>query len=85
MTVTNASTSRLDAIAEPSADDLAAMEAEVAPVADLTAAEWTALLDAEVGTVTVAPKFDEDFWAEDENVHDDRWDGNGVPSWSAWA
>lgn len=84
MTV-NTSTARLDAIDEPSDADLLAVEAEVAPVADLTAAEWAALLDAEVGTVEVAPKFDEDFWAEDENVHDDRWDGNGVPSWSAWA
>lgn len=28
---------------------------------------------------------DEDFWNEDDNVHDDRYDGRGIPSWSAWA
>lgn len=65
----------------PTDADLAAEAAE-APVAE-TVEDWAALLDAEVGTVEVK-KFDEDFWNEDENVHDDRYD-NGIPSWSAWA
>ena len=60
----------------PSDADLASVEV---PEDDNLDA-WEALLEP---VVTVA-KVDEDFWAEDENVHDDRWD-NGVPSWSAWA
>ena len=83
MTVQNTSTTRLDSVEGPTEADLLALDAEVAPVADLSADEWAALLDAEVGSVT-PKKVDEDFWAEDENVHDDRWD-SGVPSWSAWA
>jgi len=78
MNVTTASTARLDSIAEPTADDLAGMDAEVA---DLDVTDWEALIEP---LVVVAPKVDEDYWAEDENVHDDRWD-SGVPSWSAWA
>lgn len=78
MTVQTASTSRLDSIAEPTAADLAAMEVEVAE-AEVT--DWESLLPE---VIDVAPKSDEDFWAEDENVHDDRWD-SGIPSWSAWA
>lgn len=77
MNVNTTSTARLDAIAEPTEADLMATEAEVA---DLDVTDWDALLEPVITT----PKVDEDFWAEDENVHDDRWD-SGVPSWSAWA
>ena len=70
------SLTRLDSIAEPTVDDLLAVED-----VDLDTVDWEALLEP----VIVTPKFDEDFWAEDENVHDDRYDGDGVPSWSAWA
>ena len=70
----------LDTITEPTEADL------IGAAADETAAlsenvDWEALLEPVITT----PKFDEDFWAEDENVHDDRYDGEGVPSWSAWA
>lgn len=78
MNMNTESLTRLDSIAEPTADDLAATEVEVA---DFDASDWEALLEP----VIVTPKFDEDFWAEDDNVHDDRYDGDGVPSWSAWA
>lgn len=29
----------------------------------------------------------DDEWSfdDDYSAHDDRWDGDGVPSWSAWA
>lgn len=72
------STARLDSIEEPTEADLLAEETEVA---DLDVTDWEALLEP----VIVTPKFDEDYWDEDENVHDDRYDGEGVPSWSAWA
>ena len=78
MNMNTESTARLDSIAEPTDADLALVEVEVA---DFDATDWEALLEP----VIVTPKFDEDFWAEDENVHDDRYDGSGVPSWSAWA
>lgn len=70
----NTSTARLDAIAEPTEADLLAEQ-------DVDVTDWEALLPE---VIDVAPKVDEDFWAEDENVHDDRWD-SGIPSWSAWA
>jgi hypothetical protein len=25
------------------------------------------------------------YWDADENVRDDRYDGDGIPSWSIWA
>lgn len=62
----------------PSDADLAAVEAPE------SVEDWAALLDAIEPVVTIA-KNDEDFWAEDENVHDDRYDGDGFPSWSAFA
>jgi len=65
----------LDTIPEPSEADLASVEV---PSEDT---DWEALLEP----VIVVKKGDEDFWNEDENVHDDRYDGDGIPSWSAWA
>lgn len=73
-----ASLTRLDSIDEPSVDDLMAVESEVA---DLDVTDWEALLEPVITVKAV----DEDFWNEDENVHDDRYDGEGVPAWSAWA
>lgn len=70
-----ASTARLSDVDGPTDADLAAVE----PVEDVT--DWESLLEP-VLTIKVV---DEDFWNEDENVHDDRYDGQGVPSWSAWA
>ena len=78
MTTLNASTTRLDAIAEPTDADLSAVESEMA---DFDATDWESLLEPVI-TVKVV---DEDFWNEDDNVHDDRYDGEGMPSWSAWA
>lgn len=71
----NASTAALDAIAEPTAADLLAVE----PVAE-SVTDWESLIEP----VIVVKKNDEDFWNEDENVHDDRYD-HGIPRWSAWA
>ena len=68
------SLTRLDSIAEPTADDLASIAVEIEDV------DWESLLPA---PITV--KESEDFWNEDENVHDDRYDGDGIPAWSAWA
>jgi hypothetical protein len=75
MNTETVTTTRLDSIAEPTDADLAAVEV---PDEDFN---WEALLEP----VIVVKKVDEDFWNEDENVHDDRYDGEGVPSWSAWA
>lgn len=76
MNVPTAFTARLDAIAEPTEADLLAEED-----VDVSVVDWEGLLEPVITT----PKVDEDFWNEDENVHDDRYDGEGVPSWSAWA
>lgn len=70
-----ASTARLDSIEEPTEADLLAEES-----VDVSLTDWEALLEPVITT----PKVDEDFWAEDENIHDDRWD-SGIPNWSAWA
>lgn len=61
---------------EPSDADLDAVE-----VPEDENVGWEALLEP---VVKVTQKESEDFWNEDENVHDDRWD-SGIPSWSAWA
>lgn len=42
---------------------------------------WEALLDP---VVTITAQAAEDFWNVDENVHDDRYDGDDFPVWSAW-
>ena len=76
MTVQNTTTARLDSIAEPTEADLLAVED-----VDLDVTDWEALLEPVIAVKAV----DEDFWAEDENVHDDRYDGDGFPSWSAFA
>jgi hypothetical protein len=73
-----ASLTRLDSIAEPTESDLLALVSETE---DMDVTDWEALIEPVI-TVKVV---DEDFWNEDENVHDDRYDGEGVPSWSAWA
>ncbi len=73
----NTATTFLLDVEGPSDADL---DAIVVPEDDDTDG-WEALLEPVV-TVT---KGDEDYWNEDENVHDDRYDGDGVPSWSAWA
>jgi len=72
----SASTSALSDVEGPSDSDLLSVED-----VDLDGTDWEALLEPVVKVTTK----DEDFWAEDENVHDDRYDGEGVPSWSAWA
>jgi hypothetical protein len=66
----------LDTITEPT-------EADLLTVEDVSGedVDWEALLEP----VITVKKVDEDFWNEDENVHDDRYDGDGIPSWSAWA
>jgi len=70
----------LDTITEPTEADLIGAAADEAAALSENV-DWEALLEPVITT----PKYDEDFWAEDENVHDDRYDGEGVPSWSAWA
>lgn len=59
---------------DPTAADLAEVDESVE---DLTAADWEALLPKAVES--------ESFDWDDEPVLDDRWSGDGVPSWSAWA
>lgn len=76
----------VDTIAEPTEADLIAAEQDATEALSgdvLTASEYAAILDAEMPVI--APRYDEDYWAEDDNVHDDRYDGTGIPSWSAWA
>lgn len=75
--------SNLSDLTGPSDADLAAVEPVEA--ADLTVAEWAALLDETDPVIKVAPKFDEDYWNTDENGHDDRYDGEGMPPWSLFA
>lgn len=69
-----------DTMTEPTEADLldAAADEAAALSEDF---DWESLLEPVVTVKAV----DEDFWAEDENVHDDRYDGDGIPSWSAWA
>lgn len=73
MTNDTASLARLDAIADPTDDDLYAVED----------------IDATVDTDdTLTVDIDDDWSWDDEDDYsprDDRWDGDGVPSWSAWA
>lgn len=65
---TDASTARLDAIADPTDDDLFATE------------------DVEDVDTLDAPDEDDDWtWEDDYSPRDDRYDGDGIPSWSAWA
>lgn len=71
----------LDNIAEPTDADLAGVET---PSDDLTVAEWAALLDECEPVVKITAADADEYWHEDDNVHDDRYDG-GIPSWSAWA
>ena len=66
-----------ETLSEPTAADLAACEADLA---EMTEVDWEALLEPVIVVTAV-----EDFWHEDDNVHDDRYDGSGVPAWSAWA
>lgn len=35
--------------------------------------------------VAITPVENDDFWNEDDNYVDERYAGNGIPSWSAWA
>lgn len=78
MNTNTESLTRLDSIAEPTDADIMAV---IADTEDMEQTDWEALLEP----VITVKKVDEDFWNEDENVHDDRYDGDGVPAWSAWA
>ena len=66
--INNDSITRLDAIEDPSDEDLfATVEVE------------------DVDTLDVEDDSDAWSWDDDYSPRDDRYDGDGIPSWSAWA
>ena len=50
---------------------------------DPTDADLADLAEVEDSATDVVE--DEDDWDFDSNYSDDRYEGNGIPSWSAWA
>ena len=61
---------------EPTAADLADVS-DLAAEVEAEEIDWESLLPAPI----VSVEDDED----DSPWHDDRYDGTGIPSWSAWA